>query len=193
MENKVENKVNMVQNIISWGVMLFAACALIYFGYSYFFSSSILKSDHDFFELTVSNKYEFIENEKAQDEYIMAKFDKNRSIYIFAQAYNGDEFEDYKEATEEYYQSQVDRQEELEIKNISSLEEIKIADYIAYTYSYTYIDTLDKECYIKMYLIGSEQYYYQLSIESLIEDKDKYKEDFDTIAKSFKEIAEESS
>ena len=186
MENKIVNGVNAIRNIISIGAMLLVLGVLGYIGYNYFFGKTVLVSEKDLFQITAPGKFDFVENTSANSEYYMAKVDESKKLYIFILAYEKAEDKDFKTIAEEERAYYLENPEST--KNLSDLKDVKIGDYDAYMLSYEYVDENEEDYYLQLYMIEGKEAMYYAMFESPVKDQDKYKADFEKIAKTFKEI-----
>ena|GEM_PF-5113176 len=144
------------------------------------------KSSHGFFQITVPAGYNFKENKNAHDDYIFAKVDKKRWLYIFGLAFDNSKVDTFRDVAEDSYKKQALNVEN--INNVSELVPFSHDEYNAYVYTYTYTDAQGHDYYAERYYINCSNGYYMLLLESLLEDKEFVLRDFETIAKSFKEI-----
>lgn len=74
------------------------------------------------------------------------------------------------------------------VRDISETSKIDIPNTESYKYTFTYYDsTLSSDLYSEVVWIQTEKNIYIIDFEVVMENKDKYVEEFDEIAKSFKE------
>ena len=186
MVEKIGEGVNLIRNIIS----IVCAVAFIgivgYFGYNYFFGKTVIESNSKYFELTVPSKYTFEENDIDDEDVEMSKFENNKGLYIFAWAYESSENE-FKADAESYYAGYTEDEEE-SYSNITDLKKTEISGFETYTFTYEYVDEFDEDYYAYTVLINAEEGIYELILEAPKADQDKYKEDLEKIAETFKEL-----
>jgi|GEM_PF-1465202 len=186
MLEKAADGVDTVRKIVYIVLAIAVVVILGFYGYKYFFSSNVINSNNIYFELTVPGKYTLIENTVADDDYELAKYDSNKQIYLFGLVYGNTN--DFVEGVRKDYDYYV---ESGEYNNVTELEEIEINGLKALrlTYDYKYTDNNNsKNYYTVMTFIDGEFGEYIIYAESLLADKDKYKDDLIKISNTFKEL-----
>ena len=179
------NPVNKVRNVINYIIIAITIALIGYFAIDYFMGEEVLTSGYGLFEITVPSRYNFINNDNADEEFIMGKIDVERKLYIFALAYENEDVEDFKKMAEEDYKYLSENEG---INMVSKLDKIEIRDYEAYVASYTYIDDDGELYYNEYYMINCDNGYYLLFLEVPDSKKNTYKKDFKKIAQTFKEL-----
>jgi len=173
------NKTRMISGAI---ILIIVAAAALY----YFFVPVKIVDVNNYFELSASSKYDFVQNDyKEKDETpTLSKMDTKKQIYLKGSAYKPSDktlktlIEDDKKTFPE----------SLEGREVSEIKEFKTKNYEAYKYSFVYEDNAKIDFYQTVYFIEAENGFYIIDIECKNVDRAKYEKDFDKILKTFKEL-----
>jgi len=188
--NGVVNAIDKVKNIINIAIFVFVVGALALAGYFYFFTARTIKSDDGYYELSVPGKYSFKVNDKVDDDASMAQYNQSKGIYIFGKTLQLGET--YNPTETEFLESiNEDRTKFIESskgKNETEVVEKELKGFKAYTYSFEYIETNNKNYLVKVFWIKSKNRIYLIDLGCPAADKQNLEKELDKILESFKEL-----
>lgn len=171
-------------NIIYIIIVIVIVLAVAYFAFQNFFGNQNIQSKQGLFQITAPRKLGLEENRLLnKDEYELAIYDIENSIYIFATVSEKvDSLNDTVLLTTEQMKTDEVYQ------NVTEIEETQINGLKAYISSYEYTDNNEIEFFAKNIWIEGNKYAYYLILECPLTTKGELEEYLNNIGNSFVEL-----
>ena len=178
----------MAKKIIIVIVTILIICLLVFAGFSiykYVTPVTVTASDNSF-SLTLPGKLNIKETASGSSEYILDLYSLKDEMMLYTT-----KFEKSVDINlEDIINSDKDGLAEIKenVRDVSDTSTIDIPNTESYKYTFTYHDsTLNSDLYSEVVWISTDKNIYILDFEVVTENKDKYVDTFDEIAKTFVE------